>query len=173
MAEQLGIPFYYKETAALAAQECGLAQEFISDINQNAPAALHELYLSSTAVQHAVAAQRSVIECIAESGSCVIVGRAADHVLRNRADVVRVFIYAPEEYRIGRVMQVYGDTREEAERNVRRSDAARAAYYRGVSGNDWGDRQHYNLMIDASIGVQETAEVIAKYLSGRNRSADK
>lgn len=97
VAEKQGIPFYYKEMTALAARESGLAQEFISDINQNAPKMLHDLYLSTTVVQHAIAAQHKVIERIAENGSCVIVGRAADHVLRDHKDVVRVFIYAPEE----------------------------------------------------------------------------
>lgn len=167
VAEKLGIPFYYKEMTALAAQESGLAQEFISDINQNAPKMLHDLYLSTTVVQHAIAAQHKVIERIAENGSCVIVGRAADHVLRDHKDVVRVFIYAPEEYRIGRVMEVYGDTREEAEHNVRRSDTARAAYYRSISGRDWGNRSNYDLMVDSSIGIKDTADVICRYIASK------
>ncbi len=166
-AEKLGIPFYYKEMTALAAQESGLAQEFISDINQNAPTVMHDLYLSTTVVQHAITAQHKVIERIAGNGSCVIVGRAADHVLRDHKDVVRIFIYAPEEYRIGRVMEVYGDNREEAERNVCRSDTARAAYYRSISGKEWGDRRNYDLMLDSSIGVKETAEIICRYAERR------
>lgn len=164
VAEKLGIPFYYKEMTALAAQESGLAQEFISDITQNAPNILHDLYLSTTVVQHAIVAQHKVIERIAENGSCVIVGRAADHVLRNHTDIVRIFVYAPEQYRISRVMEVYGDTREEAERNISRSDTARAAYYRSISGRDWGDRRNYDLMVDSSIGVKETADVICRYI---------
>ena len=167
VAEKLGIPFYYKEMTALAAQESGLAQEFISDINQNAPKMLHDLYLSTTVVQHAIAAQHKVIERIAENGSCVIVGRAADHVLREHKDVVRVFVYAPEDYRISRVMEVYGDTREEAERNIHRSDTARAAYYRGISGRDWGNRSNYDLMVDSSIGIKDTADVICRYIASK------
>ncbi len=159
----MGIPFYYKEVTALAAQESGLAQAFISDINQNAPAVLHDLYLNTTVVQHAIAAQHKVIERIAENGSCVIVGRAADHVLRDHKDIVRIFIYAPEEYRIGRVMEVYNDTREEAERNIRRSDSARAAYYQSISGRDWGNRHNYDLMLDSSAGVKQTADLIVQF----------
>jgi len=119
VAEKLGIPFYYKEMTALAAQESGLDKEFISDINRNSPDMLHDMYLSTKAVQHAVTAQNSMIRRIAENGSCVIVGRAADYILRGHPDVVRVFIYAPEEYRIAKVMEVYGDTRAEAEKNIR------------------------------------------------------
>lgn len=57
VAEKLGIPFYYKEMTALAAQESGLDKEFISDINSNAPATLHSLYLSTEVVQQAIIAQ--------------------------------------------------------------------------------------------------------------------
>ena len=84
---------------ALAAQESGLDKEFISDINRNSPDMLHDLYLSTKAVQHAVTAQNSMIRRIAENGSCVIVGRAADYILRGHPDVVRVFIYAPPRRR--------------------------------------------------------------------------
>ncbi len=114
VAEQLGIPFYYKEMTALAAQESGLDKEFISDINANFPAMLHNLYLSTEVIQQAIIAQDKVIRKIADAGSCVIVGRAADYVLRNYQNVVKVFVYAPAEYRVQRVMQVYGDSLEEA-----------------------------------------------------------
>lgn len=102
-----------------------------------------------------------------ESGSCVIVGRAADYVLKNHADIVRVFIYAPREYRINKVMQVYGDSREEAEKNVKRSDNARAAYYQNISGKTWGVRENYELMIDSSCGVEESAKVIVEYIKAK------
>ncbi len=168
-AERLGIPFYYKEMTALAAQESGLDKEFISDINKNSPALLHDLYLGTKVVQHAVTAQNKVIRRIAENGSCVIVGRAADHVLRDNKDVVRVFIYAPEEYRIGRVIEVYGDTRDEAQRNIRRSDEARGAYYRSISGAQWGDYHNYDLMIDSSIGVEASAKIITEYVKAKEK----
>ena len=77
VAQKLNIPFYYKEMTALAAQESGLDREFISNINKNAPDYLHDLYLSTTVVQHAIVAQHTIIQKIAENGSCVIVGRAA------------------------------------------------------------------------------------------------
>lgn len=173
VAEKLGIPFYYKEMTALAAQESGLDKEFISDINRNSPDMLHDMYLSTKAVQHAVTAQNSMIRRIAENGSCVIVGRAADYILRGHPDVVRVFIYAPEEYRIAKVMEVYGDTRAEAEKNIRRSDDARAAYYKSISGSDWGDRRHYDLMVDSSIGAEASAKIVEEYITGFEKSRKK
>ncbi len=165
VAQKLGIPFYYKEMVALAAHESGLDREFISDIHKNAPDALRDLYLSSHAVQRAMKAQANIIRKIADNGSCVIVGRAADYVLRNCENVVRVFIHAPEEYRIGRVMEVYGDTLKEARRNIRRSDKARASYYRHISGKRWGDAENYELVVDSSVGVEKSADRILDYVS--------
>lgn len=164
VASALGIPFYYKEMVALAAHESGLDREFISDINKNSPDVLRELYLSSHVVRYAIKAQNQIIRKIADNGSCVIVGRAADHVLKDYDNVVRVFIYAPKDYRIGRVMEVYGDTLQEAKRNIRRSDKARASYYRHISGKHWGDAKNYELTVDSSIGREESAEAILKYV---------
>lgn len=168
VAQELGIPFYYKEMTALAAQESGLDREFISDINANSPVMLHSLYLSTEVIQQAIVAQDKVIHKIADNGSCVIVGRAADYVLRDHKNIVRIFIYAPEEYRMERVMEVYGDSIGEAKRNIYRSDDARAAYYKNISGNTWGERQNYDFLIDSSIGVENSVKAICGYIaSGR------
>ena len=66
-------------------------------------------------------------------------------------------------------MTVYGDTREDAERNIRRSDAARAAYYKNISGNEWGDEAMYDLIIDSSLGVDESVSAILNYLSNSSK----
>ena len=167
VAEKLGIPFYYKEMMALAAQESGLAREFIENINVDSPAVLHGLYLSTDVVQRAILAQDRVIRKIADQGSCVIVGRTADHVLKDYDDVLRVFVYAPEEFRIKRIMEVYGDTAENAKKHIRRSDEARASYYKRVSGRTWGDRRNYDLVINSSIGLEESADAICAYVRAR------
>ena len=165
LAEKLDIPFYYKEVAALAAKESGLHKEFISDINANSPQILHDLYLSTSVVQQAITAQEKIIRKIADQGSCVIVGRAADYVLREYENVVRIFIYAPEEYRVNKVMEVYGDTKAEAVKNVHRSDEARAAYYHSISDMRWGEAHNYDLLINSSLGIEQCAEAICGFLS--------
>ncbi len=164
VAQKLGIPFYYKEMTALAAQESGLDREFISEINVNSPSMLHSLYLSTEVIQQAIAAQDRVLHKIADNGSCVIVGRAADYVLRDYKNIVRIFIYAPEEYRTERVMEVYGDRIGEAKRNINRSDEARAAYYKNISGKVWGERQNYDVLLDSSIGVEKCVNAICGYI---------
>ena len=170
VAERLGIPFYYKEMTALAAEESGLDREFISDINANSPKILHDLYLSTHVVQQAVAAQDRIIRRIAENGSCVIVGRSADYVLRDHPDLFRVFVYAPKDFRIKRLGKVYGDDPETAEKNIRRSDGARAAYYRNISGRVWGERENYDLMISSEIGIESSADIICKYAAAKENA---
>lgn len=163
-AQQLNIPCYYKELVAIAAQESGLAQEFISDINSDENAVMRELYLSTDPVKRAIIAQEKAICQIADAGSCVIIGRSADYVLRNNAGVVRIFIYAPKDYREKKVMEMYGDSPEDARKSIIRSDAARAAYYKSVSGQEWGDPHGYELCIDASVGEDIAANLICDYV---------
>lgn len=168
VAQKMNIPCYYKEMTAIAAKESGLASEFISNINSDENAIMRELYLSTNVIQQAIIAQDKVIKMIAEAGSCVIIGRSADYVLRHKKNLVRIFIYAPKDYRTTKVMEMYGDTWDEGKRNIERSDMARAAYYKNISGKKWGDPHQYELCIDSSIGTQKCAEVILEYISKRN-----
>lgn len=170
VANALGIPFYYKEMIALAAKESGLNREFISDIHKNSPDIMRDLYLSSNAVQYAIKAQDAIIREIAENGSCVIIGRAADYILKDYDNVVRIFIHAPQDYRIQRVMDVYGDTPKEARVNIERSDKARASYYEHISGTHWGDARNYELTVDSSDGVEKTAQFIVRYITGHTQT---
>ncbi len=164
-AQRLQIPCYYKELVAVAAQESGLAQEFISGINSGENAVMRELYLTDDPVKRAVSAQDKV----ADAGSCVLIGRSADYVLRNYKNVVRIFIYAPKSYRKKKIMEMYGDSPEAAQKSIARSDAARSAYCKSVSGQEWGDPHRYELCIDASMGEDAAANLICDYMSRTNK----
>lgn len=164
VAQRLDIPCYYKELVAVAAQESGLAQEFISNINADENAVMRELYLTTDPVKRAVAAQEKAIRHIADAGSCVIIGRSADYVLRNYQNVVRIFIHAPKSYREKKIMEMYGDSLEAAKKSIAWSDAARGAYYKSISGKEWGDPHGYELCIDASVGEEAAADLICSYI---------
>lgn len=164
VAERLNIPFYYKEMTALAAKESGLDKEFISGLNKSSNF-MYDLYLSCEPVQQAITAQDKIIKKIADNGSCVIVGRAADYVLRDYKNVVKVFVHAPEEYRVKKISEVYGDSEEDAKKHMKRSDSARAAYYKNVSGLNWGDVANYNLCVDGSVGVEKSADIICEFVN--------
>lgn len=165
IAQRLDIPLYCKEMTALAAQESGLHKNFVSDLNEDSPNLLYDMYLSTNVVQRAVIAQEEVIRTIADNGSCIIVGRAADYVLRDYENVIRVFIHAPKEHRIANIMEMYGDTREEAIKHIHHSDVARSGYYRNISGQNWGDPRNYHICVDASIGEETCADIICKIIT--------
>lgn len=164
VAKTLNIPYYYKEMTALAAEESGLAEEYVSKLNDNSPSIMYDLYVSTTPVQEAIKAQDKIIKKIADNGSCVIVGRAADYVLRDYKNVVKVFIYADKDYRINKVSEMYGDSETKARKSINKSDKARANYYKSISGNEWGDMKNYDLCIDATIGPKKSAKVICDYI---------
>lgn len=168
VSKRLNIPYYYKEMTALAAQESGLDKEFISKLNDS-PNVLHDLYLTTSPVKYAIEAQDRVIKEIAQNGSCVIVGRAADYVLRDNPNLVRVFIYAPKDYRISKVMEMYNDTKVKAKKNVEKSDKARANYYSIISGKEWGNKENYDLCIDSKLGTEKTADIICEYIKNINK----
>lgn len=164
VAKQLGIPYYYKELTALAAKESGLDKAYIKKVNSNDGEEIsQELYLTTSPAKYAIEAQDAVIKEIARRGSCVIVGRAADYVLRGNPNLLRVFIYAPKTYRIKNVMKMYGDDEKSAKKNIERSDKNRADYYSLISGQKWGDPHNYDLCIDASAGLEKTAQTIVDF----------
>ncbi len=169
VSEKLGIPYYYKETTALAAEESGLAQEYIANLNEESPSVMYDLYLSTTPVKEAIKAQDKVLKKIAQNGACVIVGRAADYVLREYPNVLKVFIYADYDYRIERVMEMYNDSRGEAKKAIQKSDKARSNYYKSISGNNWGDVKNYDLCINAGIGKEKVADIIVDYVKNMEK----
>lgn len=169
ISEQLNIPYYYKEMTALAAQEAGLDREFVDKINSSNNNILRDLYLTTEPIKYAIEAQEKAINMIADKGSCVIVGRAADYVLRNRKNVIKVFITANEEIRVKNIMDMYKDKKSDALKNIRKSDKCRSSYYKTISGKEWGKAENYDLCIDSSIGAETTAEVIIQYINTLNK----
>ncbi|MDY3992440.1 MAG: cytidylate kinase-like family protein, partial [Evtepia sp.] len=104
--------------------------------------------------------QSKIIRQIAEEGPCVIVGRCADYVLRERKDLLNVFIHAPLEYRAQRAREVYEKQAGNMEDFVKKKDKKRASFYNYFSQNKWGDARHYHLAISSEYGVDFAVSVI-------------
>lgn len=111
--------------------------------------------------KYAIEVQDAVLKEIAKHGSCVIVGRAADYTLRNEAALLRVYIYAPKDYRLKNLQDMYGDDQKSAKKHLERADRNRAEYYQLISGQKWGEPKNYDLCIDASLGKKQVAKMIA------------
>ncbi len=168
VAKKLNVPFYCEDLAAIIAKESGLAEEFVENDYNDKSEILHQSYLGTNLAQQGIIAQEKVLQKIADNGACVIAGRAANHVLNNYPNVVKVFLYANEEYRIQNIQEMYGDSPKEAHQHMLRSDESRSLYYRNITGNEWRDIKNYDICLDASIGKEATADIIVKYLQNHN-----
>ena len=111
-----------------------------------------------------VAVLHRVVEDVASRGNSVIVGRGAPYILRNRADVFSVFIYASEEEKIRRIMSL-GKSEREAAQLVQEVDSERAAFIRHYFNKEWPLRSLYNLMINSKYGDEHTVETILQEIA--------
>ncbi len=115
------------------------------------------------------AVQARIIHQIAAQEEAVFVGRAATWVLRERADLISVFLHAPEAVRVERVMREYNlQDLEEARKMVSRSDQQRSRFLQSVTGGSWFDVTHYHLCVDTStVGLDDIVKLLAGLAAGR------
>ena len=109
--------------------------------------------------------QSEIISNIANEGSCVIIGRCAGHILKNSGHrLLRVFIWAPEEYCIDTVCKKLSITENEAKKTIRQIDRHRADYYKHHTGMSWTDARNYDLCIDTSrVSYEQAAQAIEAF----------
>lgn len=114
-----------------------------------------------------LAVEQRIIRDLAARGSCVIVGHGAFHLLKDRADVLSVFVHAAMEFRVARVRQVYREcSSDEARVLIERTDRDRENYIRTISGCLWHDARNYHLTIDSErVGFEEAERIIASIAS--------
>lgn len=118
--------------------------------------------------QELLRAVQEAVREYASRGNVVIVGRGASAILGFRPDVLRVFIYAPRQWRIGRVADTTGVSWEAAQAELDRVDRARSAYIQEWYGLTFGDPRNYDLCIDASrLGIAESTELIVAAVRAR------
>lgn len=173
LAERLGVPCYDKELIEKLAEQTGLAKKFIEEQGEYAPSAHLFSYAfvgrgvnGLSVSDYLWNEQRKKIQEIVEKEACVIVGRCADYVLREREDVLNVFIHAPKEQRAKRIVEVYGETDTEPLKRLRDKDKKRAVNYRYYTDQEWGRAQNYQLTIDSSaFGIEGSVDLLYNILT--------
>lgn len=158
VAKKLNMPFYDKEEIKEFAIKNNMISTNYSDEE------IYDNFLSLDASKEAIINQTKVLKKIANNGNAVIVGRSADYILKENKNLIKVFIYAPIDYKIKNVMQNYGDTEKEAKSNILKSDKSRASYYSAIANKTWGDKNNYDLCIDAKIGNKNVVKIICDYV---------
>lgn len=179
VAEKLGIPYYDKELLEISAKESGICKEFLEKHDEKPTNSfLYSLVMGSRMGtlsgiygaelplnQRIFLAQFDTIERIASQGGCVIVGRCADYILRQKANVLKVFLYAPIEERAKRAIELYGHKTENIEKQVTQIDKQRESYYNYFTTQRWGEFENYDLMLDTSkLGFDGAAALIESYI---------
>lgn len=179
LAKKIDVPLYDKELINMAAEESGLSKDIISQAEMQAQNGFSYILASAMCYsdlatfhmslnERTFMAQFDVVTEIAGQGEGVIVGRCADFVLRDNTDVTNVFIYANEEDKARRCVEVYGLSEDAVRSEIVKRDKARANYYNYHTGRKWGDRSNYNLCINSSyMTEEETADLIVEYLRKR------
>lgn len=167
-AENLEIPCYDSELIEKIAQESGFAPSFIQEAGEYASdesmiPAFSARALGPTAQDLLWRVQQKIIIGLAEKHPCVIVGRCADYILREKAECLRVFIHASMEYRAKRIVETYGERSETPEQRIRDKNKRRAAYYRFYTEMKWGYAQNYHICLESGvIGIDACVNVIQR-----------
>lgn len=176
VARQLDIPFYDKKLLEIVAKESGFPIDVVEQQGEHVPSNL--LYSIATHISYGFdyigrkntyslpdqiyAFQKKLIQELAKSESCVIVGRCADYILRNNAECLHVFIYGKIEDREKRVVSEHKIAGGDAKVHILDRDKKRRQHYEYYTGQKWGAVENYNLCLDSSYyGIDICTKIIA------------
>lgn len=187
LAKELGIPFYDKELIEMAAKRSGMSQEILESIDEDATNSM--LYSLSTGAflmgnrfaptgdvplnDKLFFVQFDIIRQAAQDGSCVVVGRCADYVLRDNPDALHVFVHASMEKKVERISKKYDLSPAKAKERIVRTDKRRISYYNYYSDTKWGAIQNYDLCIDSgTLGVDNAVELLKTFSQMNQKTAE-
>lgn len=178
LAEALNIAYYDKELMTLAAKESGLCEDCFEQADERASSGLSYAftmgysymgmfppYADVLSNDRLFLYQSEAIRKLANEGSCVIVGRCADYILRDNPNCLSFFIHNTKENRIQRIIETQDLTVEQAKELMTKTDKSRASYYNYYTNKEWGVTSSYNFSIDVSVlGVDESVEFIKNFV---------
>lgn len=166
VAEKLGVPCYDAELITEMARQSGFAESYVKEAGEYATGSFWDSLLTNrtsgpTNEDILWQIQCNVITDLAKKGPCVIVGRCADYILRDKLDVLKVFVHADMDFRAKRIVEVYGERAESPEQRLKDKDKRRSTYYRFYTGQKWGQLWAYDLTLNSGkLGVEKCAELI-------------
>ena len=168
VAEKLGLKFYDKEFIQKLAQKTGLSEEYIENSEQKREVLdniNNGYYAGMNNADELYVHEANLIKEIAKKESCVIIGRCADFVLKDRKDVTKIFIYNDMDSKIKRATKYYGLDKQKAEKEITKINKLRANHYKYYTDLEWDDHSHYDLCINSdALGVEKSAELICDFV---------
>lgn len=162
LAKRLNIPCYDKEIIHLSALKSGFAPSYVAEIEQKKQA----YYANDDAL---FAAQAKIIKKLSKN-PCIIIGRCADYILKNKNNTLNIFLYSNNASKIKRVTKYYDIKKEIALKEIIKINKARAKHYKYYTNNNWQDINNYDLAlnVDALGGVKKTVELLEKIILEKN-----
>ena len=166
VADHLGVQCYDAELIQKLAAESGFDEGYIKEAAEYTPggflsSALLDRSFGLTNGDYLWKLQYQIIRDLAEKEPCVIVGRCADYILRDRTDCLKAFIHADMKFRADRIVRVYGEREESPETRLKEKDKRRATYYRFYTDMKWGNAANYHIALDSGvIGIETCAKII-------------
>ena len=179
VAEKLGIPFYDKELVDQIAVESGFAPQYVEEHGEHSPGKSFFSYAFAhqgvPGVMNGMSTadflwniQCNVILQLADKGPCVIVGRNADYILKDRKDALHCFIHADMDFRADRIVRLYGESEKSPETRLQEKDKRRRVNYQHYTGRSWGSAQNYDLCLNSSsLGIDECVDIIVAMSIGK------
>ena len=166
LADKLGINFYDKELITLTAKESGLSKEYILKEEQKKNSGN---YIDNNDDLIFIAEQ-NIIRKLYQKESCVIVGRCADYALKDKKDVVKIFLYSDMNSKIKRAVKYYGLDKDKAEKEINKINKQRAKHYNHFTNKEWNSFENYDLAINVDkLGVEKTVELIKNIIVSYNK----
>lgn len=177
VAEKLNIKLYDKEVITLIAKNSGMSEEILREVDEKpSNSFLYALSsgtfsgtpIISTGAVSLPLTDRAFINCceiikdIADKESCVILGRCADYILKDRDDLLTVFIHADLPQRIDRICEHENIERDAAAAVIKRADKKRSSYHNYYSETRWGARTSYDLCLNSKVGIDACVDIIIK-----------
>ncbi len=162
IAKKFNIAFYDKEEI----KNFATSHNLVENLGEKD---LYDNFLSLDANKDAMIYQSRIIKEIAQQGECVIVGRAADYILKDNSNLIKIFLYAGKEYKIQNIKNNYHDTEKDAEKNMIQSTKSRAMYYEVISNQKWGEKENYDLCLNCELGNDKIIEIICEYIKKRKK----
>lgn len=174
VAKKLGIELYDRNILVEAAKRLDIPAIYVEELEETAPGSII-FNLSKTAIggsrkdnlnlpmsERLFLEEKKIIEEIVEKQDCVIVGRCASFILKDRADCLKVFVHADKDYRLKRAIEAEKLSKNEAEEFLRKSDKRRSGFYNAHTGLKWGDMEHFDICLDSgSLGIDCCVDVLA------------
>lgn len=165
LSKQLNLEYVTQQKLIITADEMGFFEEVYSFCNEKPANTLLQAIAKNEVVSKNQQIVAMVFEELARRGSFVILGRAANYFLRQRADFVSVFLHANFDFKLQR-LQAQGYSKEEAIEYMNRKDSQRASFNRYYTGEEWGKAKFYNLSIDTSkCGIDRSLEFIISFVN--------